>query len=76
MRGHRRKIRDAIAALDARNMLPPGLRTVTRDALVFVELARQGYGNDMPTRFSIRREFIRMGRSAPNARCGGNLSRA
>jgi hypothetical protein len=38
------------------------------DAIVFTELVRQGYGNTMPTRWSIRREFIRMGRGAPNAR--------
>ena len=68
LRGHRRKVRAAIEALDAQGLLPPYLRTVERDALVFAELVRQGYGNAMPTRWSIRREFIRMGRSAPNAR--------
>jgi hypothetical protein len=67
-RGHRLKIRAAIEALDARGLLPPYLRTVQRDALVFAELVRMGYGADMPTRWSIRREFARMGRSAPNAR--------
>jgi hypothetical protein len=74
-RGHRRKIRGAIEALDARGLLPPYLRTVERDALVFAELVAQGYGNAMPSRWSIRREFIRMGRSAPNARRLKALSR-
>jgi hypothetical protein len=46
-------------------MLPPYLRTVERDALVFAELVRQGYGATMPTRWSIRREFARMGRLPP-----------
>jgi hypothetical protein len=72
-RGHRRKIRAAIEALDAQGMLPPYLRPVARDALVFAELVRQGYRNDMPTRHSISREFARMGRDARTARteqCG------
>jgi hypothetical protein len=78
-RGHRRKIRAAIDALDARGLLPPYLRVVERDALVFAELVRQGYGNVLPTRHSIRREFIRMGRSArtaQNAQCGALRSGA
>jgi hypothetical protein len=76
-RGHRLKIRAAIDALDARGMLPHYLRTVERDALVFAELTRQGYsGHAMPSRFSIRREFIRMGRSAPNARRSDRRIRA
>jgi hypothetical protein len=57
-RGHRRKIRAAIESLDARGLLPPYLRTVERDALVFAELVSQGYGNAMPTRHSIRRREI------------------
>lgn len=75
MRGHRRKIRAAVEALEARGMLPPYLRPVSRDALVFAELMRQGYGNDLPSRHSIAREFSRMGRSARNARteqCGAS----
>ncbi len=75
-RGHRRKIRAAIEALDARDMLPPFLRPCERDALVFAELVRQGYGNAMPTRWSIRREFIRMNRGAPIARGLKVLARA
>ena len=78
-RGHRRKIRAAIEALDARGLLPPYLRTVERDALVFSELVRQGYSSTMPSRHSIRREFVRMGRSAPserNAQCGKSRASA
>jgi hypothetical protein len=67
-RGHRRKIRAAIEVLDTQGMLPPYLRPVARDALVFAELIRQGYRNDMPTRHSISREFARMGRGARTAR--------
>jgi hypothetical protein len=67
MRGHRNKIRAAIDALDARGLLPPYLRIVTRDSLVFAELVRMGYRADMPSRRSIAREFARMGRSAPTA---------
>jgi hypothetical protein len=67
-RGHRLKIRAAIAALDAKGMLPPYLRPVQRDALVLAELVAQGYGADLPTRWSISREFVRMGRTAPIAR--------
>jgi hypothetical protein len=48
-RGRRRKIRAAIEALDARELLPPYLRTVEPDALVFAQLVRQGYGNTMHT---------------------------
>jgi hypothetical protein len=67
MRGHRDKVRAAIEALDARGLLPPYLRTVSRDGLVFAELTRMGYGKDMPSRRAIGREFARMGRSAPTA---------
>jgi hypothetical protein len=59
-RGHHRKIEAAVQALEAKDLLPPYLRPVERDALILLELTRQGYGQQLPSPDAIRRYFTRV----------------
>jgi hypothetical protein len=67
--GHRPKIRAALDALGADNLLPPLLRPIARVRVVQNWLMRAGYAKDMPGRDAIEREYQRWlrERSAQNA---------
>jgi hypothetical protein len=56
-RGHGPKIREAIAALEARRELPRNLRPGTRDSRILDWLTGHGYAADLPSRSALARYF-------------------